>query len=351
MEGGFRGSERTAGDGSGRKSDAVTRLEALMAQEPAAMAVAVYEDGVLTGIASPAAAGLSLDASSPMRSASNTKTFVAATVLSMWEAGELDLDDPVGARASAPIADILRSGGYDLDRITIRHLLNHSAGLHDHADDSFLDLILEEPERRWTREEQARLCMTRGGPHSPAGARFRYSDTGYIVLGDIIETRLGQPLAAVVRQRMGFDGLGLSSTWWEAMEPAPDGVSLEGRQFFRKKDVFHFDPTMDVYGGGGLVMSAADLAKAMAAIFEGRVFRREATLSEMLKPEPHEGGADYRLGIFASGEGERRFFWHIGFWGSAAYYQPERGLSVAGYTSRRDDRSRLMSLIENGMMG
>lgn len=351
MEGGFRGSERTAGDGSGNKSHAVTRLEALMAQEPAAMAMAVYENGVLTGIASPAAAGLSLDASSPMRSASNTKTFVAATVLSMWEAGELDLDDPVGARTSVPIADILRGGGYDVDRITIRQLLSHSAGLHDHADESFLDLILEEPGRRWTREEQVRLCMTRGGPDTPAGTRFRYSDTGYILLGDIIETRLGQPLASVVRERMGFDALGLSTTWWEAMEPAPDGVSLHGRQFFRNKDVFRFDPTMDLYGGGGLVMSASDLAKGMAAIFEGRLFRRKETLSEMLKPGSHEGGADYRLGVFASGDGEGRFFWHIGFWGSAAYYQPERGLSVAGYTSRRDDRSRLMLLIENGMMG
>ncbi|MCJ7996941.1 beta-lactamase family protein [Rhizobium cremeum] len=350
MEGGSRIFEQSAGTRSGDKPDSVARLEACLSREPAAMALAVHEGGMVWGIASPAAARLSLDAASPMRSASNTKTFVAATILRMWEEGELGLDDPLGTLASPAIADILRRGGYDLDRITVRHLLNHSAGLYDHADDSFLDLVLEAPGRRWTREEQVRLCMTRGGPESPPGTRFRYSDTGYILLGDIIETRLGRSLASAVRERIGFDRLGLSATWWEAIEPAPPGISLQGRQFFRKRDVFHFDPTMDLYGGGGLVMSAADLARAMAAIFEGRVFRQEATLAEMLKPAPHEGEADYRLGIFVSGQGESRFFWHIGFWGSAAYYRPARGLSVAGYASRREDRSRLMQIIETEMM-
>ena len=61
-------------------------------------------------------------------------------------------------------------------------------------------------------------------PIGPPGAKFQYSDTGYVLLGEIIERTAGDSLAAVARRELGFDRLGLATTWWEIAEPAPAGA-------------------------------------------------------------------------------------------------------------------------------
>ena len=80
--------------------------------------------------------------------------------------------------------------------------------------------MLADPAHAWTRGEQLRRYVpTR--PIGPPGAKFQYSDTGYVLLGEIIERAAGDSLAAVARREQGFDRLGLATTWWEIAEPAP----------------------------------------------------------------------------------------------------------------------------------
>lgn len=78
-------------------------------------------------------AGRPMSLDTPLRVASNTKTFVAATILRFWERGLIDLDGPI-ARLIDPLFNaLLAAAGYRTDRITLRHLLNHSGGLVDHT--------------------------------------------------------------------------------------------------------------------------------------------------------------------------------------------------------------------------
>lgn len=314
------------------------------AGRPMAIYVAGREGfGLSAGESAP---GAPFTVDTPLRLASNTKTFVAATALRLWETGRLDLDAPIG-RLLTPRNELLQADGYDTGRITVRHLLSHSGGLYDHGGDPrFTQTITSEPDRRWTREDLVRLSMSYADPQSEPGTEFSYSDTGYILLGDIIERLTGQNLAAAVRTELDFEGLGLNSTWWEIMENPPGGAAPRARQWLGSLDVTDIDASMDLYGGGGLVMSMRDLAIFTAALFEGRVFARPGTLNEMLWKGPHRDAEQYRLGIFVKQAGSRTFYWHSGFWGTLVYYDPATRRAVAGATTNQDAFGRLRALVE-----
>lgn len=292
--------------------------------------------GAAVGLAD-ADAGRPMTVDTPLRIASNTKTFTAATALRLWEQERLDLEAPIAGLIDPQLDALLRARGYDTGRITVRHLLTHSAGLYDHGSDPrFTQTLFGDPERRWSREDLVRLSMSYAGPQGEPGEKFLYSDTGYILLGDIIERITGQSLAAAVRDQLGLDRLGLTSTWWEIMEPQPGTAPDRARQFLGEREATGIDASMDLYGGGGLVMSARDMARFMAALFEGRVFARLETLAEMTRPGAHPGGDHYRMGLMAYGEGQARAYWHSGFWGTVAYYSPAKGVAVAGVTVNQD---------------
>ena len=68
---------------------------------------------------------IALRVENPVLIASNTKTYVSATLLRLVEEGLLTLDDPIGAYLGEDSANLLQQKGYDIDSITIRHLLSH----------------------------------------------------------------------------------------------------------------------------------------------------------------------------------------------------------------------------------
>lgn len=331
-----------------------TPLQQRLAAEQRPMAVYVAGAGTATpggAAAGEATAGTPLTVDTPVRVASNTKTFVAATLLRLWEQGRIDLDAPIGPLLTPTLNEVVRADGYDTDRITVRQVMSHSAGFYDHGGDPrFIQAVIADPTHVWTREEQVRLSMAYADPQSPPGTEFRYSDTGYILLGDIVERLTGKNLAAAVREQLGLDRLGLTATWWERFEQPPAGVAARASQALGPRDATGFDPSMDLYGGGGLLMSARDLATFFAALFEGRVFDRPETLREMLWQGPHRGADIYRLGIFVKRVGDEEFYWHSGFWGTLAYYAPRSRVAVAGVTTNQDGYRRLMATVE-GLAG
>lgn len=330
----------------------VPALQQSLASEKRPMTVFVTGEGVAepwgaaAGLADPES-GRALTVDTPLRIASNTKTFTAATLLRLWEQGRIDLDAPIGPLLTPALEALLRADGYATDRITVRQLMSHSGGLYDHGGDPrFIKSVLAAPGHQWTREEQVRLSMGYADPQSAPGTEFRYSDTGYILLGDIVERITGKPLAAAVREQLRLDKLGLRSTWWEVAEAAPRGVAERADQALGETDATGVHASMDLYGGGGLVMSARDLATFAAALFEGRIFDRPETLKEMLWQGPHKGADQYRLGIFVKKAGGHDYYWHSGFWGTVVYYDPAKRVAVAGMTTNQDGFKPLLGIVE-----
>ncbi len=324
-------------------------LELVLAAQPQPMAVFVLRDGpgwgAAAGFADPTT-GRRLTVDTPMRIASNTKTFVAATVLRLWEDGRLDLDAPIGPLIDPKLDALLRKDGYDTAKITVRHLLSHSGGLYDHGSDKrFEEAMHKEPKRRYTRESLIGLLTDWADPQSAPGTEFRYSDDGYILLGDMVERITGKSLAAAVREQLGLDRLGLRSTYWEVFEQPRRGAPERARQFLGETDVTHVDPSLDLFGGGGLVMSPRDLATFMKALFEGRVFKRPRTIEVMLTEGQHKGADTYRFGIFVRHTPAGDVYWHSGFWGTWTGYSPTTGVAVAGMTTRQDGYKAMMPIV------
>ena len=265
----------------------------------------------------------------PMRIASNTKTYVAAALLRLVEQGRLALGDPLAKHLPAPLNQLLRRDGYDTDAITIEQVLSHRAGFHEHpAVPSYTARLRTAPRYRWTREEQLQWLVDSLAPVGPPGGQFRYSDSGYTLLGAIIERYTNQPLGPAVRRLLNLDTLALHGTWWETLEPAPRDAPPRAHQYLAGFDSHDIDPSFDLYGGGGIVAPMADLAQFVAALLEGRVFARPATLDTMLAPRSADM-AGYGLGIFGSNVRGLHGYGHSGFWGTTAMVFPEAGITIA----------------------
>ncbi len=267
------------------------------------------------------------------RIASNTKTYTAAAVLRLVEQGRLKLDDPLGRHLAAEERALLAGDGYDLETITLRHVLSHTAGLADHSDGAtYSECILAEPQHRWTRREVLALCVELFDPVGAPGERYRYSDTGYILLGAIVERSCGRNLGEAVRALLDYEGLGLAVTWWETLEPAPAAASPRAHQYLGEVDCTDFHPSCDLYGGGGLVCDARDLATFVRALLAGKVLHEQATLAAMTG----SGTPPYRLGLMCVELGGSLAWGHQGFWNTFAFQVPALDVTVAGASLNHD---------------
>jgi len=289
------------------------------------------------------ATGRRLAPGDAVRVASVTKTFTAATTLRLAERGRLALDAPIARYLPAAYTTLLARGGYRPDRITVRQLLQQTSGLFDYAEtDAFDAAVRAAPGHRWTRLEQVRFALTHGRPYGPPGAAYHYSDTGYILLGAIIERVSGRPLAAAYRSLLRFDRLGLTHTYLETLEPAPPGEPPRAHQYYAGLDLARVDASSDLYGGGGLVSTMADLARFDRALLRGRVFARPATLRAMLTipatntDDANGAGAGYGMGIFRITAGGAACWGHDSAWGTFAFHCPALDLTVAASSNTGD---------------
>lgn len=278
------------------------------------------------------------------RIASITKTFVAVCVLRLHQDGLLSLDDSITKYVSPQHLEILTVGGYDVDAITIHHLLNHTSGLFDYGvgSSTYLEKVKARPQKTWTRTEQIQGGMDWGKPQGPPGGQYHYSDTGYVLLGEIIEHISGKDLATALREILRFDEAGLSKTWLESMEPAKDTT---GRihQYFGDIDINEVSPTVDLYGGGGLVSTTKDVARFFLSLHNGDYFSGSAPHPLYGTSYVRAAGAglddsvikfdvaytpDYRYGIERIEIMGYEAFFHSGIWGTWALVIPALNASI-----------------------
>lgn len=264
-----------------------------------------------------------LEPGTPLRIASNTKTFTAAALFRLQELGKLDVDDPIASYLPRTLVERLPGG----DEITIRQLLQHTSGLYDFATDpAYAREVASDPRHRWTPLEQVELALELGRPYGRPGEVVHYSDTGYVVAALVIERVEGKGLAAALRDLLGFERLGLAATWLESLEQSPAGAPRRAHQFLGEVDTHGFDPSFDLYGAGGLVSTTGDLARFWRALFGGEVFESDGTLEDMLAVAP---GSTVASGLARTTLGEHIAWTHDGFWGTGVVHVPDLGVTIA----------------------
>ncbi|MFY9824580.1 MAG: serine hydrolase domain-containing protein [Thermoanaerobaculia bacterium] len=128
---------------------------------------------------------------------SATKPVTAVALAQLWERGRLDLDDPVAHH-------IPEFGVHGKERITLRHLLTHTAGIR------MLDAGW--PDHPW-EEILARICGMRPEPRWVPGEKAGYHTmSSWFVLGEVIRRLDGRPFDRYVREEV-FEPLGLHDSW------------------------------------------------------------------------------------------------------------------------------------------
>ncbi|MFC7729486.1 serine hydrolase domain-containing protein [Actinomadura keratinilytica] len=150
-----------------------------------------------------------------MRIGSNTKTFVAATVMQLVGEGKVKLDEPIDTY----LPGVVEGPDYDGKKITVRNLLGHTSGLPDYTE--FVDSdTAGVPSRTYTAEELLEPALKHKAAF-PVGKRRRYSNTNYIVAGMLVTKVTGKPVGEAVTERV-INRLGLRQTYW----PRPGDKSV-----------------------------------------------------------------------------------------------------------------------------
>lgn len=247
---------------------------------PGATAAYVLSDGA-TGLAatglSDVESGQPMTVQSRMLAASIGKTFVAAEVLALAQERKLDLDDPASRwLGDRPWFFRLPTG----PRITVRHLLNHTAGLPDHVyEEAFKKAFAkrwQDPGNPFPPEALVGFILDKEPLNAP-GEAFHYSDTGYILLGLIIEKAAGRSFYEEVEQRF-LEPLNLDQTApsnRRELEGLAAGYTGADNPFGLPQKttvapgLMAWDPALE-WTGGGFVSTPRDLARWAKALYEGK---------------------------------------------------------------------------------
>ena len=222
------------------------------------------------------------------RIGSVTKTYTATVVLHLVGEGSLGLDDPVERWLPGAVP-----GGAG---ITVRHLLTHTSGLYNYTNDLTVDGIVRDRHRRWTPEE----VVARAVEHPPLfapGTSRAYNNTGFVLLGLVVEKASRSPYGEAVRQRV-LRPLGLDHTLVDddtALLPEPHAhayLPVHGEAV----DLTASSPSQ-AGAAGGMVSTAADVNRFFAALLTGGLLR-PAEQRELLTTMPTgTPGVDGALGL------------------------------------------------------
>jgi D-alanyl-D-alanine carboxypeptidase len=227
--------------------------------------------------------------------ASVTKLFTAAVALRLTEQGHLALTDRLVDLLPYEVTRRLhvRDGVDHTDEITLEHLLGHTSGLPDYYEEapsggrSAQARLLAGEDAPMPFAEVVRLVREELSPHFPPQPldvrrpRARYADTNYQLIGAVIEQVTGEPLHAVF-DRMLFAPLGLDDTSSYPHAPRSGRPSEPDTSIRAKGVVLHPAGALrHQVADGGIISTARDQVRFMAALVTGEVFADAGTWPRM----------------------------------------------------------------------
>jgi CubicO group peptidase (beta-lactamase class C family) len=280
-----------AGPGSARlaaRIDSIVQAEVLARGVSSVQIVITRGDEVLLdrawGIAD-AAAQRPADAATTYRLGSMAKQFTAALVLRLVDGGRLSLNDSIG-RYLAGLKP-------EWNGLTIEQLLNHTSGVpRDYRQMS----RAAEP---LPVDSLIAMAARSQAPTAPAGTTFIYSNTGYMLLGALVEKLHGKSYREVLRDEIARP-LGLASLGWCGDTEAGKGAA---KGYYRAPDgttgtAPYIHPSQ-MLGSGGICSNAGDVARWNRALHGGRVLSA-ASYAAMITPHgvAASRSVPYGLGVY-----------------------------------------------------
>lgn len=288
---------------------------------------------------------------------SNTKSMTVVVLMQLVEEGVLTLDDTLDQWLPEQAA-LFPNG----DQMTLRQLAQHTAGLWDYGN-GIIGSGVSDPdllEASYTPDELIQYAAENGTPYFAPGAegKWQYSNTGYILLGMILEKASGQSLTELYQTRI-FDPLGMESAVLIEGVPQPGEITTHGYYWSEETgesvDTTNWNASQG-WAAGAVAMSAADLATYAHRLAMGDLFQNPETLVEMLSFNASARlgvGAPYGLGLLdVAGDGTA--WGHggqtLGFQ-SLWFTDPADGIVVVGLTNSASYSANNLLNVRNILQG
>jgi len=227
------------------------------------------------------------------RIGSLTKTFVGTLVLQLVDEGKLKLTNtldrwfPWAPGASA---------------ITVRDLGDMGSGINTYtADQGWLDSYFEAPQAAWKPIDLIKSGISLPPKFAP-GEGFFYSNTNFVLLGQIAEKVTGKPIARLLREHI-FEPLGMSQTTYPFATAMPkpylSGYTKQSASGTGSRivDATHWNPT--AFGAAGQIVSTLGDMKSFAEAVGAGSLLSDAGHKAQLRPNPFavKGGKTYDFGV------------------------------------------------------
>ncbi len=323
-----------AAEGPGQAEDNVAReiesyFNSLAAEKQLSGAVLVAKNGVTiaskaAGIAN-RATGAPIALNTKFNLGSMNKMFTAVAVAQLAQAGRLAFSDPVGKHLpDYPNKEVA-------DKVTIHQLLTHTSGMGLYWNEKFM------AQREKLLTVAAHLPLFASDPLSfPPGEKFKYSNSGYMVLGAIIEKVSGQDYYSYVRDHI-YQPAGMSDTgFYEPGKEIPNlaigysRMSDDGKPLEEARDNTNI---REIRGGpaGGGYSTVEDMVKFHMALRSYKLLNKEYTELVTTGKVDGPGGSRYGYGFGDSTpEGKHIVGHNGGAQGIAANFEmyPELGYTV-----------------------
>lgn len=283
----------------------------------------------------------------PYYVASVGKLFTSVLIAMLSERGLFSFEDPISRFLDDDVMNglhVYKGKDYSHD-IRIRQLLNHTSGLHDYFEEkprhgkAMIQTLLDDRSRFWTPREVVRWSKENLKSHFPPGAGFHYSDTGYHLLGLIIEKIIGEPFHEALHSRI-FRPLGMvHSCLWQHSQPDEASEYQVAELFVGGTNVVDYRSLSIDYAGGGIVSTSDDLLKFMMALTRHEIIKKE-TFEKMKDWAKFFPGIDYGYGLMNIHTVPvlmpRKYnAWGIaGSAGSFMFYHPALDLFIIGTLNR-----------------
>jgi len=246
----------------------------------------------------------SIHADQPFYIASVSKLFTSVLIGMLVERGQLAYEDPISRYLDDELLDRLHcyKGHNYTEEIQIKHLLNHTSGLHCFFEDQpklgkpMFRMMIDDPQRTWTPRETLLWAKEHLRGHFRPGAGFHYSDTGYHLLGLIIENITNLPYHEVLQSYI-FAPLQMDHSYIAPGNPLRQSDYPLVRLFVQDTDVTDFESLSSMYAGGGIVSTTEDMLRFMQAFVRDELIHaqtKEMMITDRAKFFP---GIDYGYGL------------------------------------------------------
>ena len=316
--------ESTVAVEGGDLSSEVDALMAGYADMPGG-AVAVIQDGEIVhqngyGLAD-VDGGTPITTESVFHLGSVGKQFTAMGIMMLKERGLLDYDEPIGTYL--PELEWMGEG------VTVRRLLHHTSGIMGYDDSAEVYDALIESADQPTNDDLLNVMAEYGDMLTDPGEEYSYNNTGYDLLGVLIERLSGQSYASFMEENI-FSPLGMDNTF-----ALPNDERLNGEnvtESYSTDGAYEPDPLDRISGSGSIYSTLGDMYLYDQALYTNELVSQETLAEAFVSGVLNNGeetayGFAYDLGDYAG----ETYVGHSGAWlGFESYYLrfPERNFSV-----------------------